>query len=515
MKRTAQAAQPAPPDRSLSDRSLPELSPSDRSLSDRSPSDARPSPGGGPQPDRSASRRAVGVPGRADASRSRPGAELPPEVRRALGGRVDADRDTEGPAPRPDGWRLGPRTLRLSTLLALAVLLAVLTGRPWLLALAAAPLGLLVLSASGEDRPERAEALADVPSRRCFEGEQVTATVTVAFDGVVGWIDPGVAPGPGTDLVSVAVAGPVVTLGFTAHRWGRWSLGTVDLDLYDTGGLARRTVRADLGEIEVFPLPADGSFTPIPVRLPDRLGEHTARQSGEGIEVVGVRPHVWGERQRRIHWAATTRRGSIQINQFAAERTADAVIMLDAFSDVADPVTGFSSLDETLRVACGLARTYLRSHDRVGVVSVGGKLRWLQPGSGDAYFYRLVQTVLDVRRDLSFTTPDLSRLPPPAIPNSALVYAVTPLADPRVMDVLGVLAERGNPVVVVEVPIGDPRLLKSDGVEQLALRLWRMDREAQRYSLVEKGIPVVPWEGETLDLSLAPLLRTRIQGRSG
>jgi uncharacterized protein (DUF58 family) len=93
------------------------------------------------------------------------------------------------------------------------------------------------------------------------------------------------------------------------------------------------------------------------------------------------------------------------------------------------------------------------------------------------------------------------------------VYAVTPLADNRVVEVLGGLAERGNPIVVVEVPIGDPRVDDRDAVEQLALRLWRMDREALRYSLVEKGIPVVPWQGETLDLSLAPLLRTRIQGR--
>ncbi|MBC3842179.1 DUF58 domain-containing protein [Streptacidiphilus sp. 4-A2] len=388
-----------------------------------------------------------------------------------------------------------------------------MTGRPWLLALAAGPLCLLMLS--GGERPESAVAVADVPSRRCFEGELVTATVTAGFDGVVGWIDPGVAPGPGTDLVSVDVTGPVVTLGFTARRWGRWSLGTVDLDLYDTGGMVRRTVRAELGDVEVFPMPVDGTFTPIPVRLPDRLGEHTARQAGEGVEVIGVRPHVWGERQRRIHWAATTRRGSIQINQFAAERAADAVIMLDAFADVLDPVTGLSSLDESLRVATGLARTYLRSHDRVGVVSFGGKLKWLQPGSGDAYFYRLVQTVLDVRRDLSYTTPDLNRLPPPAIPNSALVYAVTPLAEPRIIDALGGLAERGNPIVVVEIPIGDPRVSQDDGVEQLALRLWRLDRQALRYSLVEKGIPVVPWEGDTLDLTLAPLLRTRIQGRTG
>jgi uncharacterized protein (DUF58 family) len=438
---------------------------------------------------------------------------MPPEVRRALGRDGEFRADSEAPTPRPEGWRPAERALRLTTVAVVAVAAAVLTGQPWLLALAAGPACLLVLSGSVGSRPSRTRAEAEVPSRRCFEGEILTATVTVDFDGLVGWVDPGVAPGPGAELVQVRTDGPVVTLGFSADRWGRWSLGVVDLDLYDEGGLARTTVRVDLGDVEVFPLPVDGSFTPIPVRLPDRLGEHTARQTGEGIEVIGVRPHVWGERQRRIHWPSTTRRGSIQINQFAAERAADAVILLDAFSDIADPVSGLSSLDESLRVAAGLVRTYLRSHDRVGIVSVGGKLHWLQPGMGDAYFYRIVQTVLDVRRDLAFNTPDLNRLPPPALPHGALVYAVTPLADSRIMDVLGGLAERGNPIVVVEVPIGDPRVADSDAVEQLALRLWRLDREAVRYSLVEKGIPVVPWLGETLDLSLAPLLRSRLQGR--
>ena len=434
-------------------------------------------------------------------------------MRRALGRDGLATVNAEAPDSRPEGWRPSERALRLITVAVVAVALAVLSGQAWLLALAAGPGCLLVLSGSAGTRPTRARAEAAVPSRRCFEGELLTATVTVDFDGLVGWVDPGVAPGPGAELVSVQVAGPVVTLGFTARRWGRWSLGAVDLDLYDAGGLARTTVRADLGDVEVFPLPVDGRLTPIPVRLPDRLGEHTARQTGEGIEVIGVRPHVWGERQRRIHWPSTTRRGSIQINQFAAERAADAVILLDAFSDVADPVSGRSSLDESLRVAAGLVRTYLRSHDRVGIVSVGGKLYWLQPGMGEAYFYRIVQTVLDVRRDLAFNTPDLNRLPPPALPHGALVYAVTPLADSRMMDVLGGLAERGNPIVVVEIPIGDPRVSPADTVEQLALRLWRLDRRAVRYALVEKGIPVVPWLGETLDLSLAPLLSSRLGGR--
>ncbi|NED00662.1 DUF58 domain-containing protein, partial [Streptomyces sp. SID6648] len=74
---------------------------------------------------------------------------------------------------------------------------------------------------------------------------------------------------------------------------------------------------------------------------------------------------------------STTRRGSVQLHRFAAERAADTVMLLDAFGDVLDPVTGLSSLDETVRAAAGLTRAYLRTHDRVGVVSTGGTTRWL------------------------------------------------------------------------------------------------------------------------------------------
>ena len=103
--------------------------------------------------------------------------------------------------------------------------------------------------------------------------------------------------------------------------------------------------------------------------------------------------------------------------------------------------------------------------------------------------------MLEVRRDLGYLTPDLDRVPAPALPHGALVYAITPLADERILDVLRDMAERGNPVVVIEIPTGDPRVDPSDEAAEFALRLWRLDREALRFSLVERGIPVVAWDG--------------------
>jgi uncharacterized protein (DUF58 family) len=151
----------------------------------------------------------------------------------------------------------------------------------------------------------------------------------------------------------------------------------------------------------------------------------------------------------------------------------------------------------------------------VGVLSVGGRLRWLQSGTGGGQLYRIIETVLEVRRDLGFHVPALDALPAPALPSGALVYAITPLSDDRIIDVLRALVERGNPIVVVEIPTGEPRVDPADAAAGLALRLWRIDRQALRFSLVERGVPVVSWDGTAeLDLALAPLLRVGVRGRT-
>lgn len=434
-------------------------------------------------------------------------------ARRALDGRQEVT--TEPPPPPPPGWRTGERALRLGTLAVVAPAAALLTGHPWVLALAVGPLVLLALALPSGPRPDTVTAEAEVEPRRCFEGEQVTVRIAVDYPGEKARLDPGLTLGHGVRLDHLSVGSHRVDLVLTAQRWGRWTLGTADVDVYDRGGLARRTLRAELGEIAVFPVPEHAGLTPIPVRLPQRLGEHTSPQRGEGVEVTGVHPHVRGERQRRIHWPATTRRGTLQVHQFAAERTADTVVLLDVLTDVVDPVTGASSLDEAFRAAAGLVRGYLRTHDRVGVVSVGGATRWLQPGSGQGYFYRLVDSVLEVRKDRAYRTSGLSLLPPPALPEGALVYVITPLTDQRIFDVLQQIRGRANPMVVVEVPTGDPVVEAGDTEGELALRLWRADRDAMRFALAERGIAVVAHRpGETLDLALAPLLRTRIHGGS-
>jgi uncharacterized protein (DUF58 family) len=260
-----------------------------------------------------------------------------------------------------------------------------------------------------------------------------------------------------------------------------------------------------LPRVDCYPAPAQQRTVVVLRRLANRLGEHPARTAGEGIEFAGVREYVPGDRQRSINWPASTRRGRLQVNTFAAERSQDVVLIADATSDVGEP--GSSALDLALRGVAAAARAYTEARDRVGVVTYQwGAASWLAPGLGRRQVYRIIDSML--ASDTGWARgASVYRLPRAALPPGALVVAFSPLLNQRFVETLRELRERGFTMLVVDVlnaePPNRPRV-----ADRLARRIWRMEQDAIRFSLRELGIPVVPWDGEQpLDLPLAGYTR--------
>lgn len=81
---------------------------------------------------------------------------------------------------------------------------------------------------------------------------------------------------------------------------------------------------------------------------------------------------------------------------------------------------------------------------------------------------------------------------------------------------LGDLRDRGIRLIVVDLLTTEPALARRTGPEDsLTLRLWRLDRAAQRYRLAQLGVPVVPWsERVSLEEVLAPRLLGTLGHRS-
>jgi uncharacterized protein (DUF58 family) len=278
----------------------------------------------------------------------------------------------------------------------------------------------------------------------------------------------------------------------TCRRWGAYWLGDVHLRAHDRFRLFSWERHLDRhASLKVFPVPDALRALVRPSETLVSTGSHVAPQRGDGIEFADLRPFFPGDRPRSVNWRATARRGELMVNQRHPERATDVVLFLDSFLDVRGP-TG-STLDQAVGAAASLAAAYLRQRDRVGLVSFGGFVQWLQPGSGQGGLYRLLDTLMETQVFATAAWKGIRHLPPRTLPAKALIVALTPLVDERGVAALFDLLARGYDLAVVDIsPLthAGPAAGEWGG---LARRLWALERETLRHRYQRLGAAVVEW----------------------
>ncbi|MGZ4616072.1 MAG: DUF58 domain-containing protein [Actinomycetes bacterium] len=413
-----------------------------------------------------------------------------------------------------------PRLRRLALIAVLAVSAAVISGHGVLAAVAAAPLVLLTVTPRSA-LPRRARVGVLLTPTRCLEDDELDLTVAVTVAGIdrvelslhlPDVVEARVADDPDdadaadtVDAVDTVDAAPRDTAArwvLTPRRWGRHSVGPVRMRLVATFGLYAATVDVPLARVTVYPGGGEVARAVAPRELPARLGEHASRALGSGVEFGGVRPFAPGDRRRDVDWRTSARHQSLFVRQYADERACDLALLLDVGADAGEP--GRSSLDLTVRAATGLADTYLRIHDRVGVVSLGGWTRWLTPDSSVRQLHRIAELVMDVRDDDNTVAAGLTRVPRAVLKPGTFVCVLSPMLDRRALDAVADLHARGLGLLVIDVLTTEPDVGGRTGLKTLALRLWRLEREGVRVELSRLGVPMIQWDGSG-DLSGALL----------
>jgi uncharacterized protein (DUF58 family) len=214
-----------------------------------------------------------------------------------------------------------------------------------------------------------------------------------------------------------------------------------------------------------------------------------------------------------VNWRVSARRGRLHVNEYHPERNADVVLFLDSFTDTAD--AGGGTIDLTVRAAAALARAYLRTRDRVGIVGFGGVLRWVLPSAGTTQVYRILDSLIDTQVVASYAWRDVAVIPARTLPPNALVLALTPLSDPRMRTALVGLRARGVDLAVVDVsPL--PFVSRPRGeIGDLAWRMWRLQREQVGSQYRAMGVPVVEWcNDRPVDEVLAQIQEVRRYART-
>jgi uncharacterized protein (DUF58 family) len=386
-----------------------------------------------------------------------------------------------------------PRLRAYAALAATALMAALVTGRPEF-AVLATPFALLVAVAlAGE--PLALEGELRLERDRALEGDRLRATLAVDNRGGGTRVDVHLPAAARLDSDPTPIAfwlarGERRELRFelTARRWGVHDVGPAIVRASDR--LGATTIDGPLGEavdVRVYAGVERLRRIVAPLRTRAVLGSQVSRERGEGIEFADLRPLAPGDRVRNINWRATARRRAPYVNVQHPEHSSDLVLFLDTFAEAEFGHEG--TLDAAVRAAAALASTYLARRDRVALVSLGGELRWLTGSPGARQLYRILDALYSSQVRPTFRWKAVTHVPRQLLPARALVIALSPLLDERGIGALLDLRARGYDLVVVEIsPVADASR------DDLALRLWRLQRDALRSRFQALGIPVAHWE---------------------
>lgn len=381
-------------------------------------------------------------------------------------------------------------------------LLGALALRRAELAAVAAPFALLV-ALGVRARPPDVRAWFELDRERALEGDVLDARLTVRSATGVDRLEVGVPLPDG--LVLESGRNPValrlapgeereLPLTLRCARWSTLVVGDVWVRARDGIGLVRYELRVDRRRpLAVYPTPERLRRLVAPAHTQAATGSEVAPVRGEGLEFADTRPFAAGDLARSVNWRASARRGSLVVNQRHPERNADVVLFLDSFAEARTAEEG--TLEQAVRVAATLASRFLERRDRVGLVTFGGILRWLEPGGGLQQRYRLVDALLETGVELSYAWKDVNVIPARTLPPRALVVAVTPLLDERSVAALVDLRGRGHDLVVLEVS-PEPHVEQGrEPSDLLALRLWRLQRAELRARFARLGVAVATLDG--------------------
>jgi uncharacterized protein (DUF58 family) len=416
---------------------------------------------------------------------------------------------------------LSPRVAGLLALAGAGAVAGLASGRPELAVLAAP---LLVFVGVGLVLAELPHLAAEIKldRDRLLEGDRARVMVAIRNDGSSSVeLEAGLARSPmlavephGPVTISLA-AGGAATLEFTAvpRRWGAHAVGPLLARARDPLGVTVWSGRLGPGLVlRAFPREQRLRELVAPLRTQPFLGSHVARMRGEGIEFADVRPFAAGDRVRQVNWWATARRGGLYVTERHPEHASDVVLLLDTFAEARGGAG--STLDAAVRAAAGLARAHLARRDRVALVDFGGTLHWLEPAFGTVQLYRIVDVLIASEIAFSYAWRAVESIPRRVLPPTGLILAITPLLDERSIRLVTDLRRRGADVTVIEVsplPRTDHGRKASD---ELAYRLWRLEREALRARLQALGIGVAAWrEDDGLGAALEEVNRFRRSAR--
>ncbi len=221
-----------------------------------------------------------------------------------------------------------------------------------------------------------------------------------------------------------------------------------------------------------------------------------------GTEFFSIREYVPLDDRRRINWSASARWEGLYSNEYEPERSFDVALVVDLRPEATLGTAGNDTGVAIRGAAVALLERALADHSRVALFVLREGLRYIPLGSGRRRRGELLDELLAPGKE-EYETGSLPVLVQKTLPRTALVIALSTLADDEMGHTLVHVAKHGhNMVVVTPEPMDylDPAWWS---LERLTLGLLLLRRRV-RLERVRRFAPVLEWRRGT---SLASIMR--------
>ena len=126
-------------------------------------------------------------------------------------------------------------------------------------------------------------------------------------------------------------------------------------------------------------------------------GAMPIRRIGTSGEFYGIREYFPGDDFKNINWRVFGRTRKLMVNQFEREDISDIMIVLDAREITGTGTVFQNPLNYSCRAAASLVSFFLRSRNRVGLITYGETINVIPPDTGERHLYRLLTTLAEIK----------------------------------------------------------------------------------------------------------------------
>ncbi len=185
-------------------------------------------------------------------------------------------------------------------------------------------------------------------------------------------------------------------------------------------------------------------------------GHYHSVFKGRGMNFDEVREYQPGDEIRSIDWNVTARSGEAYIKKFKEERELSVMLVVDVSASGIYGSVDQSKRELAAEVACVLALSAVRNHDKVGLLLFSDDVElYLPPRKGRLHVLRLVREVMFHKTRGKGTDPGgamhyLNRV----LTRRAVVFLISDFEADSFERPLSMTARRHD---VVAIPVNDPR----------------------------------------------------------